>query len=220
NASEDVHIVRDILVAEFTGGHIHLQHVSTEFGVEMIRQAKARGVNVTAEASPHHLLLTDQAVEGYRTEAKMNPPLRTAADRDAVVQGMLDGTLDIIATDHAPHHYDEKEAAFDDAPNGIVGLETSVGLILTHFVHTGKLTLAEMVERMSCQPARAFNLPGGTLRPGGPADVTVLDPARAWTVDRSAFVSMSHNTPFHGWELSGRAVLTVVGGVPVFALDG
>jgi len=218
NASEDVHIVRDLLVAEFAGGHIHLQHVSTAFGVEMIRQAKARGVRVTAEASPHHLLLTDEAVEGYRTEAKMNPPLRTARDRDAVVAGMLDGTLDIIATDHAPHHYDEKEAAFDDAPNGIVGLETSVGLILTHFVHTGKLDLPGMVERMSCNPARAFNLAGGSLEPGSPGDVTVLDLERRWTVDRDAFVSMSHNTPFHGWELRGRAVLTVVGGTPVFEL--
>jgi dihydroorotase len=219
NASEDVHIVRDLLVAEFTHGRIHLQHVSTAFGVEMIRQAKARGVNVTAEASPHHLILTDEAVEGYRTEAKMNPPLRTAVDRDAVVAGMLDGTLDIIATDHAPHHYDEKEAAFDDAPNGIVGLETSVGLILTHFVRTGKLDLPTMVDRMSCQPARAFRLPGGTLEPGSPADVTVLDPERAWTVDRNAFVSMSSNTPFHGWELKGRAVRTIVGGEVVFDLD-
>ncbi|MDT8339912.1 MAG: dihydroorotase [Longimicrobiales bacterium] len=219
NASEDVHIVRDLLVAEFTGGHIHLQHVSTRFGVEMIRQAKARGVRVTAEASPHHLILTDEAVEGYRTEAKMNPPLRTSADRDAVVEGVLDGTLDIIATDHAPHHYDEKEAAFDDAPNGIVGLETSVGLILTHFVGAGRMDLSRMVERMSCQPAQAFNLPGGTLRVGSPADVTVLDPARRWTVDRNAFRSLGRNTPFHGWELTGRAVLTVVGGAPVFELD-
>jgi dihydroorotase len=219
NASEDAHIVRDLLVAEFTGGHIHLQHVSTAFGVEMIRQAKARGVNVTAEASPHHLLLTDEAVEGYRTEAKMNPPLRSAEDRDAVVAGMLDGTLDIIATDHAPHHYDEKEAAFDDAPNGIVGLETSVGLILTHFVKPGHLSLSAMVERMSLNPARTFGLPGGTLGEGAPADVTVLDPDLAWTVDRDAFVSMSRNTPFHGWELTGRAVLTIVDGRPVFELQ-
>ncbi|MEJ2540122.1 MAG: dihydroorotase [Gemmatimonadota bacterium] len=219
NASEDAHIVRDLLVAEFTGGHIHLQHVSTAFGVEMIRQAKARGVQVTAEASPHHLLLTDEAVEGYRTEAKMNPPLRSEEDRAAVEAGMLDGTLDVIATDHAPHHYDEKERAFDDAPNGIVGLETSVGLILTHFVHTGKLSIGGMVERMSVQPARAFNLPGGTLAPGSPADVTVLDPEREWTVDPEAFVSMSRNTPFGGWSLRGRAVATIVGGEVRFQLD-
>ena len=212
NASEDVHIVRDLLVAEFTGGHIHLQHVSTAFGVEAIRQAKARGVQVTAEASPHHLLLTDEAVDGYRTEAKMNPPLRSQADRAAVMEGLRDGTLDVVATDHAPHHYDEKERAFDDAPNGIVGLETAVGLMLTHVVGKGALDLPTLVERMSTQPARAFGLPGGTLARGGPGDVTVLDPERAWTVDPHAFVSRSRNTPFAGWALTGKAVLTVVDG--------
>lgn len=212
NASEDVHIVRDLLVAEFTGGHIHLQHVSTAFGVESIRQAKARGVRVTAEASPHHLLLTDAAVEGYRTEAKMNPPLRSETDRLAVVEGLRDGTLDVVATDHAPHHYDEKERAFDDAPNGVVGLETSVGLMLTHIVGEGVLDLSTLVERMSTQPARAFHLPGGTLAIGSPADVTVLDLAREWTVDPTTFVSRSRNTPFAGWELRGRAVTTIVGG--------
>jgi dihydroorotase len=212
NASEDAHIVRDLLVAEFTGGHIHLQHCSTRFGVEAIRRAKARGVHVTAEASPHHLLLTDEAVDGYRTEAKMNPPLRTEADRTAVIEGLRDGTLDVIATDHAPHHYDEKEQAFDDAPNGIVGLETSVGLMLTHIVARDVLTLPTLVQRMSCQPARAFNLPGGSLVPGGPADVTVLDLDRVWTVDPAAFVSLSSNTPFDGWELTGQAVMTIVGG--------
>lgn len=212
NASEDVHIVRDLLVAEFTGGHIHLQHCSTEFGVEAIRQAKARGVHVTAEASPHHLLLTDEAVDGYRTEAKMNPPLRTERDRAAVTEALRDGTLDIIATDHAPHHYDEKEQAFDDAPNGIVGLETSVGLMLTHIVGRGVLDLPTLVERMSTQPARAFNLPGGTLRPGAPADVTVLDLDLAWSVDPAEFVSLSTNTPFTGWQLTGRPIYTIVAG--------
>lgn len=212
NASEDVHIVRDLLVAEFTGGHIHLQHVSTRFGVDAIRQAKARGVRVTAEASPHHLLLTDQAVEGYRTEAKMNPPLRTEADRMAVVEGLRDGTLDVIATDHAPHHYDEKERAFEDAPNGIVGLETAVGLMLTHIVGEGVLDLSTLIERMSVQPARAFGLPGGTLAVGAPADVTVLDLDAEWQVDPAAFVSLSRNTPFAGWTLKGRAVATIVGG--------
>lgn len=212
NASEDVHIVRDLLVAEFTGGHIHLQHCSTEFGVEAIRQAKARGVHVTAEASPHHLLLTDEAVDGYRTEAKMNPPLRTERDRAAVTEALRDGTLDIIATDHAPHHYDEKEQAFDDAPNGIVGLETSVGLMLTHIVGRGVLDLPTLVERMSTQPARAFKLPGGTLRPGAPADVTVLDLDLAWSVDPAEFVSLSTNTPFTGWQLTGRPIYTIVAG--------
>lgn len=212
NAAEDIHIVRDLLLAELTGGHIHLQHISTRFGVESIRQAKARGVRVTAEASPHHLVLTQEAVEGFRTEAKMNPPLRTQEDVAAVRAGVADGTLDTIATDHAPHHYDEKEAAFADAPNGIVGLETSLGIILTRVVGEGVIDLATMVERMSCQPARAFNLPGGTLTEGSPADVTVFDPEESWTVDPSAFRSKSRNTPFAGWELKGRPRMTIVEG--------
>ena len=226
NAAEDVHVARDLLVAELTGGHIHLQHVSTRHGVELIRQAKARGVRVTAEATPHHLLLTDAAAEGYNTNAKMNPPLRTEADRQAVVEGFLDGTLDTLATDHAPHHYDEKEQAFDDAPFGIVGLETVVGLILTHFVHGGEgarhpgtLDLSTFVERASVAPARAFHLPGGTLREGSPADVTVIDPELRWTVDPPTFLSKSRNTPFTGWELRGRAVRTIVGGRSVFVLS-
>lgn len=212
NASEDIHIARDLMLAELTGGRIHLQHCSTRFGVEMIRQAKARGVRVTAEASPHHLVLTEDAVEGYRTEAKMNPPLRTAEDRDAVRAGLADGTLDTIATDHAPHHYDEKEAAFADAPNGIVGLETALGVILTHVVGEGVIDLSTMVERMSCQPARVFKLHGGTLAVGGVADVTVFDPEAVWTVDAKSFESKSRNTPFDGWELKGRPRYTVVDG--------
>ena len=216
NAAEDIHIVRDVLLAELTGGHIHLQHVSTRFGVDAIRQAKARGVHVTAEASPHHLVLTHQAVDGYRTEAKMNPPLRTAADVEAVRAGLADGTLDTIATDHAPHHYDEKEAAFADAPNGIVGLETALGVVLTRVVGEGVIDLPTMVERMSCAPARAFRLPGGTLVPGSPADVTVFDPIARWTVDPKQFRSKSMNTPFAGWELEGRPRLTIVGGRVVF----
>jgi len=216
NAAEDAHIVRDLLLAELTGGHIHLQHVSTAFGVEMIRQAKARGIRVSAEASPHHLILTDEAVEGYRTEAKMNPPLRTQVDVDAVRAGLADGTLDTIATDHAPHHYDEKEAAFTDAPNGIVGLETALGLILTHVVDAGVIDLPGMVERMSCQPARVFGLPGGTLAPGSIADVTVFDPAARWVVDPKTFRSRSRNTPFAGWELRGAVRRTIVGGRTVF----
>jgi dihydroorotase len=216
NAAEDIHIVRDLLLAELTGGHIHLQHVSTRFGVDAIRQAKARGVHVTAEASPHHLVLTHEAVEGYRTEAKMNPPLRTAADVEAVRAGLADGTLDTIATDHAPHHYDEKEAAFADAPNGIVGLETALGIILTKVVGEGVIDLPTMVERMSCAPARAFALPGGTLAIGSPADVTVFDLKARWTVDPKQFRSKSRNTPFAGWELQGRPSLTIVGGRVVF----
>jgi dihydroorotase len=218
NASEDIHIVRDLLLAELTGGHIHLQHVSTRFGVESIRQAKARGVHVTAEATPHHLVLTHEAVEGYRTEAKMNPPLRSDEDVAAVRAGLADGTLDTLATDHAPHHYDEKEAAFADAPNGIVGLETSLGIVLTRVVAEGVIDLPTMVERMSCQPARVFNLPGGTLAPGSAADVTVFDPEAVWTVDPKAFVSKSRNTPFAGWKLKGRPVRTIVDGRTVWSL--
>jgi dihydroorotase len=217
NASEDVHIVRDLLLAELTGGHIHLQHVSTRFGVEAIRQAKGRGVRVTAEASPHHLVLTHEAVEGYRTDAKMNPPLRTREDVDAVRAGVADGTLDTIATDHAPHHYDEKEAAFADAPNGIVGLETALGVVLTRVVGEGVIDLPTMVDRMSCQPARAFNLPGGTLEEGAPADVTVFDAEATWTVDPTRFLSKSRNTPFAGWELTGAPRMTIVGGRVVWS---
>ena len=218
NASEDVHILRDLLVAELTGGHIHLQHVSTRLGIEAIRQAKAHGVQVTAEATPHHMLLTDEAVEGYRTEAKMNPPLRSKADAEAVIEGFRDGTLDVLATDHAPHHYDEKEQAFDDAPNGIVGLETALGLVHTHLVEKGLMDLPTLVERMSVAPARAFGLAGGTLREGAPADVTLIDPGSRWTVASNRFVSKSRNTPFEGWELVGRAVMTVVGGRAVWEL--
>ncbi|HUP53181.1 MAG TPA: dihydroorotase [Longimicrobiales bacterium] len=216
SAAEDIHIVRDLLLAELTGGHIHLQHVSTRFGVESIRQAKARGVRVTAEATPHHLILSHEAVDGYRTEAKMNPPLRCAEDVAAVRAGLADGTLDTIATDHAPHHYDEKEAAFAEAPNGIVGLETALGLVLTRVVGEGVIDLPTMVDRMSRAPARAFGLPGGTLAEGSPGDVTVFDPAAEWTVDPKAFRSKSRNTPFTGWALVGRPRLTVVGGRIVF----
>jgi len=216
NATEDIHIIRDILLAELTGGRLHLQHVSTRYGVQAIRLAKSRGVKVTGEASPHHLLLTDEAVDGYRTEAKMNPPLRSPEDRDAVQQGLKDGTLDMVATDHAPHHYDEKETAFADAPNGVVGLETSLGLIYGHLVEGGLIDLPTMVDRMSLAPARVFTLPGGTLKVGSPADVTVFDPNGEWTVDPGTFLSKSRNTPFVGWKLKGKPRYTIVGGEVVW----
>lgn len=212
NAAEDVMIMRDILLAELTGGRLHIQHVSTFHGVEMIRQAKARGIRVTAEATPHHLTLTDEACDGYRTDAKVNPPLRSAADRQAVIEGFLDGTLDVLATDHAPHHYDEKEQAFEDAPFGLVGLETALGIVHTHFVANQRMTLDAMVRRMSCAPAQAFHLPGGTLRVGAPGDVTVFDPDLEWTVEPAKLLSKSRNTPFAGWRLKGKAVLTIVDG--------
>jgi dihydroorotase len=212
SAAEETMIARDLLLAELTGGHLHIQHVSTRNGVDMIRAAKARGVHVTAEGTPHHFTLTHEAVVGYRTEAKVNPPLRTADDRDAVRDGLRDGTLDCIATDHAPHHYDEKEQAFEDAPFGLVGLETALGLAITELVEGGILGLSDLVERMSTSPARAFHLPGGSLRQGAPADVTVFDPAAEWVVDPVEFVSKSRNTPFAGRTLRGRTRLTIVGG--------
>ena len=216
NASEDVMIARDIILAELTGGRLHIQHVSTRHGVELIRQAKQRGIRVTAEATPHHFTLTDQAVDGYRTEAKVNPPLRAAEDRAAVIEGVRDGTLDVIATDHAPHHYDEKEQAFEDAPFGLVGLETALGLCITELVEKKVVTLSELIDRISCAPARAFSLPGGTLAPGSVADITIFDPAASWTVDPAEFKSKSRNTPFTGFALRGHAVMTIVGGAIVF----
>ncbi|MFW6079678.1 MAG: dihydroorotase [Gemmatimonadota bacterium] len=216
NAAEDAMIARDLFLCELTGGRLHIQHVSTRRGVEMIRAAKGRGVPVTAEGTPHHFALTDEAVDGYSTAAKVNPPLRAEADRAAVLEGVVDGTLDVIATDHAPHHYDEKEQAFDDAPFGLIGLETALGLAIGRLVAPGLIELSTLVDRMSCAPARAMNLPGGTLEPGSPADVTVFDPTAEWTVQADAFLSKSANSPFIGWSLTGRAELTLVGGRAVW----
>jgi dihydroorotase len=220
NAAEDIGIARDLLLAEMTGGRLHVQHVSTRAGVAMIRAAKERGLSVTAEATPHHFTLTDAAVEAYRTDAKVNPPLREEADRQAVIQGVADGTLDVIATDHAPHHYDEKEQAFDDAPFGLVGLETALGLGITELVERGVIDLPTLVMRMSTAPARAFQLPGGTLQRDAPADVTVFDPAWRWQVDPTKFRSRSRNSPFGGRTLQGRAVFTIVNGVVVYDASG
>jgi dihydroorotase len=210
--AEEAMIARDLLLAQLTGGHLHIQHVSTRHGVEMIRAAKGRDVHVTAEGTPHHFTLTHDAVIGYRTEAKVNPPLRTEDDAEAVREGLRDGTLDCIATDHAPHHYDEKEQAFEDAPFGLVGLETALGLAVSQLVEGGVLGLADLIQRMSTAPARAFHLPGGSLRAGAPADVTVFDPSEKWVVDPAEFVSKSRNTPFAGRTLVGRTRLTIVGG--------
>ena len=216
SAAEEIMVARDLLLAELTGGHIHLCHMSTRGSVDLIRRAKDRGVRVTAEASPHHFSLTHEACEGYDTNAKMNPPLREPEDRDAIRQGLKDGTIDVIATDHAPHHYDAKEREFDDAPNGIIGLETALGLAITELVVTGLLRLPELVARMSTIPARIFGLPGGTLAPGSPADVTVFDPAAEWIVRPQEFFSRSRNTPFAGRRLTGRASVTIVRGQVVF----
>ncbi|HEX7942902.1 MAG TPA: dihydroorotase [Gemmatimonadaceae bacterium] len=210
--AEEIMAIRDMLLARLTGGHIHLCHMSTRGSVDLIRWGKERGINVTAEVCPHHLSLTEEAVEGYDTNAKMNPPLRTAADVEALQAAVKDGTIDVIATDHAPHHYDEKEREFADAPNGIIGLETALAVNLTWLVHSGIIGLPLLVERMSCAPARLFKLPGGTLRKGAIADVTVFEPDTPWTVDPTRFASKGRNTPYTGLELRGLVELTVVDG--------
>lgn len=212
NASEATVVARDIYLAELTGGHVHVQHVSTREAVELIRLARERGVRVSGEASPHHMALTEEAVRGYRTEAKMNPPLRSAADRLAVRQGLIDGVLECVATDHAPHHYEEKEREFDDAPFGIVGLETALAVCIGELVKPGDLPLFDLVERMSTAPARLMGIEGGTLRPGSRADLVLFDPEEEWTVDPASFRSKSRNTPFSGWEVAGRVKRTIVGG--------
>jgi dihydroorotase len=219
NEAEDIMVIRDILLARLSGGHVHLAHISTAGSVELIRWGKDRGIRVTAEACPHHLSLTDNEVEGYETNAKMSPPLRSAVDVAAVQEAVRDGTIDVIATDHAPHHYDEKEREFADAPNGIVGLETALGVALTTLVDAGVIDLTTLVERMSCAPARVLGLCEGTLARGAAADVTVFDPEPWWVVQPSHFVSKGRNTPYAGKELRGRAVYTIVGGEVVFRLD-
>ena len=216
--AEEIMVIRDILLARLTGGHVHLCHMSTKGSVELIRWGKERNIRVTAEVCPHHLSLTEDAVEGYNTNAKMNPPLRTAEDVAALKEAVRDGTIDLVATDHAPHHYDEKEREFSDAPNGIIGLETALAVLVTNLVVPGIISYATLVDRMSCAPARIFHLPGGTLRRGSVADITVFDPAARWHVDPASFLSKGRNTPYAGKALSGRATCTIVGGQIVYRL--
>ena len=218
--AEEIMVIRDILLARRTGGHIHLCHMSTRGSVELIRWGKERGIRVTAEACPHHLSLTEDAVGAYNTNAKMNPPLRTAEDVEAVREAVRDGTIDLVATDHAPHHYDEKEREFADAPNGIVGLETALAVVNTWLVKPGLIDLATLVDRMSVSPARTFNLPGGSLRRGQMADVTVFDATREWKVDPAKFVSKGRNSPYGGHTLHGRVMCTIVGGKIVHRATG
>jgi dihydroorotase len=217
-AAEEIMVARDIILAELTGGHVHLCHMSTRGSVALIRRAKEQGLRVTAEACPHHFTLTHEACEGYNTNAKMNPPLREPEDREAIREALRDGTIDVICTDHAPHHYDAKEREFDDAPNGIIGLETALGLAITELVESGLLDLPTLVRRMSEMPARIFGLPGGTLAPGSAADVVVFDPSARWTVRPEEFFSKSRNTPFGGRDLWGRAEMTIVRGQVAFSL--
>jgi dihydroorotase len=216
--AEEVMVSRDILLARLTGGHVHLAHMSTRGSVELIRWGKERGIPVTAEVTPHHLTLTDNACEDYDTHAKMNPPLRTRDDIEALRDAVRDGTIDVIATDHAPHHYDAKEREFADAPFGIVGLETALGVLVTDLVHTGLLDLETLVDRLSCAPARIFHLPGGSLARGAPAHVTVFDPEREWVVDPLAFVSKGRNTPYADRLVRGRALCTIVDGQVIYRL--
>jgi dihydroorotase len=210
--AEEIMVIRDILLARRTGGHVHLCHMSTRGSVELIRWGKERGINVTAEVCPHHISLTEEAVEGYNTNAKMNPPLRTADDVEALQEAVRDGTIDLIATDHAPHHYDEKEREFADAPNGIIGLETALAVNITWLVASGIIDVPTLVEKMSCAPARVFHLPGGSLRRGSAADVTVFDPDAEWVVDPARFRSKGRNTPYTGKTLRGRVRSTIVAG--------
>jgi dihydroorotase len=217
--AEEIMVIRDILLARRTGGHVHLAHMSTAGSVELIRWGKERGINVTAEVCPHHLSLTEEAVLGYNTNAKMNPPLRTEKDVAALREAVRDGTIELIATDHAPHHYDEKEREFANAPNGIVGLETALAVVNTTLVQSGIIGLAELIDRMSVSPARVFGLPGGTLRSGSTADITVFDPDFKWTVNPANFLSKGRNTPYAGSTLAGRARYTIVDGRVVYRGD-
>lgn len=216
--AEEIDVARCILLAKLTGGHVHLCHLSTKGSVDLVRWGKDQGVNVTAEVCSHHISLTEDAVEGFNTNAKMNPPLRTQRDVEALQAGLKDGTIDLLVTDHAPHHYDEKEREFADAPNGIVGLETALGVNITWLVETGVLTIPQLVDRMACLPAKVFHLPGGTLAKGSIADITVFDPRREWVVDPSKFKSKGRNTPYGGRQLRGLATCTIVGGRVVHEL--
>jgi dihydroorotase len=211
-AAEDVMVARDILLAELTGAHVHIAHLSTAGAVRLVREGKARGVRVTAEVTPHHLVLTEDAVRTYDPNTKMAPPLRSKRDREALVEGLLDGTIDCIATDHAPHALSEKEGEYDHAAFGIVGLETAVAVLLDQLVHPGHVPLATLVARMTRDPARLLNLPGGRLTAGSPADLTLLDLDAEHTIEPARFRSKSRNTPFGGRTFRGGPWMTIVGG--------
>ena len=218
SAAEDVMVARNVSLAELTGARLHLAHISTAGSVRMVREAKARGLKVTAEACPHHFTLTEETTRGYNTHAKMNPPLRTSQDVQAIKEGLRDGTIDVIATDHAPHATQEKQQEFTEAPFGIVGLETALPLTLA-LVEEGVLTLESAVDKLATAPAKAFSLNAGTLAAGAPADVAIVDPTLEWEVDPARFRSKSRNTPFAGWKVKGRVTTTIVSGRVVYELD-
>lgn len=210
--AEDIAVMRDILLAEYTKSPLHIAHVSTKGAVECIRQAKQRGVQVTAEVTPHHLTLTDELVKSFDTATKVNPPLRSQDHVEALLEGLKDGTIDAIATDHAPHAFEEKDREYRFAPSGFSGLETAVGVILTYLYHTGKFTLTEIVTGMSVKPAKILGIEGGSLSVGSTADITIIDPNLEWTVDSRLFYTKSKHTPFANMQLKGKAVATVVKG--------
>jgi dihydroorotase len=214
-AAEAIMVERDVLLSEMTGAPVHIAHMSARASLRAVRKGKDAGARVTCEVTPHHFTLTDELLAApipYDTNVKMNPPLREAADRDAMLQGIADGSVDVIATDHAPHHYDEKKVEFDHAPFGIVGLESAVSLALDRLVHTGVIRLARLVELISVNPARILRVTGGTLSPGAPADLTIVAPELRVTIDARRLRSRSKNTPFDGWELRGGVAATIVGG--------
>ena len=210
--SEEVAVARDIILAKHTGARLHIQHISVKESLDHIRVAKAAGLHVTTEVCPHHFTLIDEDIISYDANFKMSPPLRSASDREALIEALRDGTIDAIATDHAPHHADEKNCEFDLAMNGIVGLETAVPLSISELVNTHVLTPLQLIEKMSTAPARILGLDKGTLSIGADADITIIDPAVQWTVDKAAFASKSKNTPFHGRQVTGRCRDLLVGG--------
>ena len=210
--AEDIAVARDIMLAEYAGAHVHVAHISSGRAVQLVREAKVRGVRATTEVTPHHLTLTDECVDPRDSSTKVNPPLRTARDVEAMVAGLLDGTIEMIVTDHSPHAPEEKDREYIYAPSGFPGLETALGVLLTDLVHTGKVPLATLIERMTYGPARVFKLNAGTLGEGAPADVTVIDPELEWTVDVNKFYTRGRHSPFNGRQLKGKAVLTVVDG--------
>ena len=218
--AEQLMISRDLLLNRTIGCRYHVQHVSTAWSVELIRRAKRDGQNVTAEVSPHHLLLTDEACRGYDTVYKMNPPLRTAGDVRACIEGVKDGTIDLLATDHAPHRAEEKELEFPDAPFGIIGLECALPLYIKALVEPGHIDWMKLIAMMSSEQARVIRLDRGTLKEGAAADVTVIDPELEWTIDAKKFASRSRNCPFNGWKVKGRAVMTIAGGDVKWELNG